>query len=39
MSIVRCPDCLSENLTLLSDDAHDFICNRCGEDFRGDSGS
>jgi hypothetical protein len=36
--IVQCPSCLSENVTNLSEDSNDFICNDCGEDFQADNG-
>jgi hypothetical protein len=36
--IVQCPFCLSENVTNLSLDSNDFICNDCGEDFKADNG-
>ncbi len=36
--IVQCPSCLSENVTNLSADSNDFICNDCGEDFQADNG-
>jgi transposase-like protein len=34
--IVQCPYCYSENVTNLSADGNDFICNDCGEDFQVD---
>jgi hypothetical protein len=36
--IVQCPSCFSENVTNLSADSNDFICNDCGEDFQADNG-
>ena len=36
--IVQCPSCYSENVTNLSADSNDFICNDCGEDFQADNG-
>jgi len=36
--IVQCPSCNSENVTNLSYDSNDFICNDCGEDFQADNG-
>lgn len=36
--IVQCPSCFSENVTNLSVDSNDFICNDCGEDFQADNG-
>ena len=35
--IVQCPSCFSENVTNLSADSNDFICNDCGEDFQADN--
>lgn len=36
--IVQCPHCFSDNVTNLSFDSNDFICNVCGEDFIADNG-
>lgn len=38
--IVQCPnpDCYSDNVTNLSYDSNEFICNDCGEDFEADNG-
>lgn len=36
--IVQCPHCFSDNVTNLSFDSNDFICNDCGEDFIADNG-
>jgi hypothetical protein len=36
--IVQCPHCFSDNVTNLSFDSNDFICNDCGEDFKADNG-
>lgn len=36
--IVQCPHCFSDNVTNLSYDSNDFICNDCGEDFQADNG-
>lgn len=36
--IVQCPSCFSENVTNLSADSNEFICNDCGEDFQADNG-
>lgn len=36
--IVQCPNCFSDNVTNLSYDSNDFICNDCGEDFQADNG-
>jgi len=36
--IVQCPHCFSDNVTNLSFDSNDFICNDCGEDFQADNG-
>lgn len=36
--IVQCPECYSDNVTNLSYDSNDFICNDCGEDFLADNG-
>ncbi len=38
--MIQCtnPDCLSENVTNLSFDSNEFICNDCGEDFIADNG-
>ncbi len=36
--IVQCPSCYSDNVTNLSADSNDFICNDCGEDFQADNG-
>ena len=35
--IALCPVCNSEDVTNLSDDSNDFICNDCGEDFKADN--
>ncbi len=35
--IVQCPSCFSVNVTNLSADSNDFICNDCGEDFQADN--
>ncbi len=35
--IVQCPSCFSGNVTNLSADSNDFICNDCGEDFQADN--
>lgn len=36
--IIQCPQCFSDNVTNLSFDSNDFICNDCGEDFQADNG-
>lgn len=36
--IVQCPSCFSENVTNISSDSNDFVCNDCGEDFQADNG-
>ena len=36
--IVQCPFCFSDNVTNLSVDSNDFICNDCGETFEADNG-
>ena len=35
--IAQCPHCYSSNVTNLSFDSDDFICNDCGEDFESDN--
>jgi|GEM_PF-2237096 len=36
--IIQCPNCYSENVTNLSDDSNEFICNDCGSDFQANNG-
>ncbi|MFY0715374.1 hypothetical protein J1D01_17100 [Seonamhaeicola sp. NFXS20] len=36
--IVQCPECYSDNVTNLSYDSNEFICNDCGEDFLANNG-
>lgn len=36
--IIQCPECASDNVTNLSADSNDFICNDCGEDFQAENG-
>ena len=36
--ITQCPECGSDNVSNLSLDSNDFICNDCGEDFYADNG-
>jgi transposase-like protein len=36
--ITVCPHCNSEDVTNLSFDSDEFICNDCGEDFEADNG-
>lgn len=35
--IIQCPECYSDNVTNLSADSNDFICNDCGADFQADN--
>lgn len=36
--IIQCPVCDSDNVTNLSADSNNFICDDCGEDFHADNG-
>ena len=31
--IIQCPECYSENVTRLSADSNEFICDDCGHNF------
>lgn len=35
---IQCPSCNSDDVTNLSFDSNDFICNDCGENFQADNG-
>lgn len=38
MPIITCPECGSDNVSNVSSDSNDFICEDCGNDFEADNG-